>query len=230
MKIVAGALAAVVPPLLSMTAWAQPAESAEEPAPSGGFFSRFIDPSDGRLDVTAGSSGGTSGFVPLAVPGNEPSLGTGLLLALVYFHPTDVSETPSNAPPTMTGGGAAFTDKESWAVAGVHSAVWNGGRTEYLAVAGAASVNLDYYGTEALDLSENPVQFNIEGGILVQQAQFKIGDSRMFVGFRYTLLSTDVVFDVAPTAPLGLGKSNDAGLSVLLRLRFAGQHVYAKRR
>ena len=88
------------------------AAAAEE-----GFFSRFIDPYDGRLDFTAGGDeGGASGLVPLVIPGNDPTLGPNLLMAAVYFHPTDPSAEPTaGSPPTMTFGGAGITENESWA-------------------------------------------------------------------------------------------------------------------
>jgi Omp85 superfamily domain len=192
-------------------------ENADAQEPEGGFFSRFKDPSDGRLDVTAGSTGGTSGFVPVVVPSNDPALGAGLLAAIVYFHPNKLPpEVASENPPTMTGAGVGATDKESWGIAGLHSAVWSGGRTRYLGAIGAASVNLDYYGTESLDLSDNPVRFNIEGGVLVQQTLFRVADSHVFAGLRYMLLSADVTFDVAPSFPIAGGRTKDAGLAALL--------------
>ena len=195
--------------------------TTEQPA-NDGFLSRFKDPYDGRLDVTAHSTGGASGFVPLIVPQNDPTLGAGLLAGIVYFHPREPSPeeanaAPGNNPPTMTGGGAGYSDNESWGVAGFHSAVWNGGRTRYLGVLGTASVNLEYYGSEAVgDLSDNPLRFNFEGDLLVQQTQFRLGNSRLFAGLRYQLLSADVTFDVVPDHPLPLGTTTDAGLSALL--------------
>jgi len=192
------------------------AEAGKEPEPEGGFFSRFIDPVDGRLDMTAGGESGTSGFVPLIIPGNDPALGAGLLAAMVYFHPSKLTpEQAAENPPTMTGGGVAATDNDSWVVAGLHSAVWSGGRVRYLAVLGEASLNLDYYGSEKVDLSENPLHFNLEGTLLVQQAQFRLGDSRLFAGMRYMFFATDIGFDLSPPVP-EFGRTQDAGLSLLL--------------
>jgi hypothetical protein len=122
------------------------AAAAEE-----GFFSRFIDPYDGRLDFTAGGGeGGASGLVPLVIPGNDPTLGPNLLIAAVYFHAADPSAEPvAGSPPTMTFGGVGLTENESWAVAGGHSAVWNEGRLRYLGLLGTASMNLQYFGTDS---------------------------------------------------------------------------------
>jgi hypothetical protein len=205
-------------PAESSGANASAANASEEPKPEAGFFSRFLDPVDGRLDVTAGGNAGTSGFVPLVVPSNDPALGAGLLGAIVYFHPSKLPpEVASKNPPTMTGAGVLATDNDSWAIAGLHSAVWSGGQIRYLAVLGVASLNLDYYGSEAVDLSDNPLHFNMEGEVLVQQVQFRIGDSRLFAGLRYMLLVADIGFDLLPpTFPIEIGKTNDAGLAALL--------------
>ena len=182
-----------------------------------GFFSRFIDPLDGRLDFTAGGDDeGTSGFVPLAIPGNDPTFGPSLLAAIVYFHDPS-SPSVEDSPPTMSFGGAGLTENESWAVAGGHSAVWNEGRMRYLGALGYASVNLDYYGLGSSSRSSSdPLGFNIEGAMLVQQAQFRLGDTNFFAGGRYTLLSTEVGFDISPGNEVVLGATDDAGATAFI--------------
>ena len=190
------------------------AAAAEE-----GFFSRFIDPYDGRLDFTAGGEeGGASGLVPLVIPGNDPTLGPNLLMAAVYFHPPDPSVEPvAGSPPTMTFGGAGVTENESWAVAGGHSTVWNEGRTRYFGLLGTASINLEYFGTDSSKRFESdPLDFNIEGDVLVQQAQFRLGSSNFFAGGRYTLMSTDVTFEITPEDDIALGTSVDAGATAFI--------------
>jgi len=184
-----------------------------------GFFSRFIDPYDGRLDFTAGGAdGGGSGLVPLVIPGNDPTLGPNLLMAAVYFHSADPSVEPVvGSPPTMTFGGVGLTENESWAVAGGHSAVWNEGRTRYLGMLGTASMNLQYFGTDSSRRSgSDPLDFNIEGEVLVQQAQFRLGNSNFFAGGRYTLMSTDVTFEITPEDDIALGTSVDAGATAFI--------------
>ena len=130
----------------------------------------------------------------------------------------------------MTGGGVAATDNDSWVVAGLHSAVWSGGRVRYLAVLGEASLNLDYYyGSEKVDLSENPLHFNLEGTLLVQQAQFRLGDSRLFAGMRYMFFVTDIGFYL-PASRSASSAGPRTRVFRLARLRRARQHVYAEQR
>ena len=207
--------------LVAIEASAQAPPTAESPAGKG--WDRFKDPYDGRFDVTAGGSGGASGLVPIAVPSNDPVLGPGLVGAIVYFHPTqpaaDGQRADSNAPPTMTGVGVGTTENDSWAVAGLHSATWRDGRVRYLAVLGAASLNMNYYGDlggEAPADEQSGLLFNIEGSLLVQQALFRVGDSLFFAGVRYQLLSANVTFDIVPDRPIELDRTVDAGLALVL--------------
>ena len=199
---------------------AEPGNGTEQTAGADddGFFSRFIDPYDGRFDFTAGGEdGGVAGFVPLGIPGNDPTLGPNLLLAAVYFHAPDPDAEPiAGSPPTMTFGGVGLTENESWALAGGHSAVWNEGRIRYLGGLGTASINLDYYGPDAGNGSGVPLAFTIDGAVLVQQAQFRLGSSNFFVGGRYTFLSTEVIFDIEQDEDLSLGTSDDAGVTVFI--------------
>ena len=77
-------------------------------------------------------------------------------------------------------------------------------------------MNLDYYGDESVDLSDNPLRFNLKGELVVQQMQFRIGDSNLFAGLRYMLLLADVGFDQLPDPPTDIGDTRDAGLAALL--------------
>lgn len=189
--------------------------SAATESSEGGFFSQFIDPLDGRLDLTAGGDSDTSGFVPLLIPGNDPTFGPSLLAALVYFHEPSTTPEPGS-PPTMTFGGAGATENHSWGVAGGHSASWNQDRVRYLGGLGYVSVNLDYYGLGSPDPNSDPLGFNIEGAILVQQAQRRLGDSDFFFGGRYMLLSTDVGFDISLDQDLVIGSTDDAGVTAFI--------------
>jgi len=191
----------------------------------GGLFSRFIDPEDGRLDITANSEGGASGFLPVVFPFNEPSVGGGLLIAPVYFHDDpDGEEEPdgpsSNLPPSATFGALAYTSNESWVGVGGHSGVWKDGRLRYLGLGGAASINLDFYGVgdePGAPPSDSPAGFNIEGGLLMQQMLFRLRDSHFYAGFRYLYMDANVNFGLADRGRAqNLGDLKDAGIAALL--------------
>jgi hypothetical protein len=200
---------------------AQPEGSATQesnPAKEG-FWSRFEDPLDGKFDVTAGGEGGgTAGFVPIAIPGNDTTFGPSLLVAMAYFHAGDESTpAPPGTPPTMTFGGVGATQNDSWGAAGGHFAVRNAGRFRYLALVGAASANLSYYGLGSGGRTrEDPLDFNIEGSLLIQQAAFRLGNSNFFLGGRFQYLTSDTAFDVSPNEAIALGATDDAGLAAFI--------------
>jgi hypothetical protein len=193
---------------------AQAADAADD-----GFLARFMDPSDGRFDLTAGGDDdGTAGFLPLAIPGNEPTFGPNLLMALVYFHENrEATPPPPGTPPTMSFGGAGVSENDSWAAAGGHYSVRDHGRHRYITVVGRASVNLGFYGVDSEErVRSDPLDFNIEGAMLVQSAAFKLGNSDFFAGARLTYLAADVSFDIVPDDLLGLGRVHDGGITVSL--------------
>jgi hypothetical protein len=218
------AVASALPLLTSAVVLAQSNPAAPDVAEvattdEAGFFSSFIDPFDGRFDFTAGGAdGGTAGIVPLGIPGNDPTMGPNLLLAAVYFHAPDPDAEPvAGSPPTMTFGGVGFAENESWALGGGHSAVWADGRIRYAGGLATASINLDYYGPDAGSGSDtSPLAFNIDGAVLMQQAQIRLGSSNFFLGGRYTFLATEVTFDIQQGEALSLGSSDDSGITAFL--------------
>ena len=99
-----------------------PAAQADEKPEKESFWSRFKDPEDGKLDVTAGSEE-QSGFLPVIIPFNEPATGPGLLAAVGYFHPrkkSDIAEsarTGQAVPPTTTFGAGGYAQNGTWVLA-----------------------------------------------------------------------------------------------------------------
>ena len=69
-------------------------KATQENEEKQGFWKRFKDPEDGKLDLTAGGEQG-AGIFPIVIPFNEPAVGFGLVLAVGYFHPTK-SEAPAS--------------------------------------------------------------------------------------------------------------------------------------
>jgi hypothetical protein len=184
-----------------------------------GFWNRFKDPEDGKLDIMAGDEQ-EAGIFPIAIPFNEPAVGLGLVLAVGYFHPQAASPTSTperkGAPPTATFAAGAGTTNGSWFAAAGHHHVWKNDAIRYLAGIGGGEFNLTFYGFGDEDTSEDSgAEFNIEMIGLVQQAKFRIAGTPVFVGGKYVYASTNTIFDADVDAPLS-GESELAGVSGLV--------------
>ena len=194
-------------------------KNPQEDEEKKGFWDRFKDPEDGKLDLTAGGEQG-AGFFPIAIPFNEPATGPGLVLALGYFHPTKGAPAASSedaaTPPTVTFGAVAGTTNGTWFAAGGHHHVWKEDTIRYLGAIGGGSANLTFFGFGDQDTSEDEgIDFNIKALGLVQQAKFRIAELPVFVGTKYIFATTDTTFD-ADTEDVLTGESDLAGLSALV--------------
>jgi hypothetical protein len=183
-----------------------------------GFWSRFKDPEDGKLDIMAQGEQ-KAGFFPIAIPFNEPAIGVGLVLALGYFHPQKAAGTPSPdgkmAPPTATFGAGVASTNGTWAAAAGHHHVFKDDSIRYLGVLGGGSVNLTFYGFGDQGTSEDEGRdFNIELLGTVQQSKFRIAKSPFFIGAKYVYATTKTTWDTAFDYPLE-GDTQLAGVSAL---------------
>lgn len=204
--------------LLASSAWADepPAPRAHEApcaedvrrtcerlaATSGGsFWSQFRDPQDGAFDTSQWLASKT-GFLPVPILITEPAIGLGGGVALTFFHPQEKGAdgkpkrgpTGKPVPPSVSVIGGLATENGTWGVFGGHLGIWNDDRIRYTGGAGYVSVNLDYYGLVS-EILGRPFAFNIEGFGLVQDLQFRIADTPLFLGARYVYFQNTVGFE-----------------------------------
>jgi hypothetical protein len=200
---------------------ADPDSEAQAEDQKKGFWESLKDPVDGKFDLTAGSVGG-SGFLPLAVPFNEPALGVGLVAALAYVHPQKGAAGEggglSGSPPTATFGGGGGTTNGTWFAAGGHHHVFGDDKARYLGMLGGGSVNLTFYGFgEAPEDRDDGLDFTIDLVGTVQQMKFRIGGSDFFLGLQYVFAATTTTFDLDNVGEeLDLGETDLAGLTALI--------------
>jgi hypothetical protein len=191
------------------------------------FFDQFIDPNDGKLDASQWLAGRT-GFLPVPIVISDPAVGYGGGLALAFFH--DAGEEPSSGddpnarislPPSVSVAVAAYTENDSWIVGGGHIASWKNDSIRYTGLLGYADMNLKFYGVES---GSNPEDrgfgFNVQGAFLLQELLFRVKESDVFLGGRYSYLGTEIEFNSVvsiPGAPRLALDSSTGGLGLLLR-------------
>ena len=199
------------------------------PLAAGSFFDQFIDPSDGQFDTSAWLLD-NQGFLPVPIIITEPAVGPGLGAAAVFFHGSqgDTPETPAVQDPgarrlapslSVLFGGA--TENETWFTGAAHRGIWKQDHIRYLAALARVSVNLSFYGSGEEEVNpDDGLDFNGDGWFLLQEIQFRIPDTDLFLGGRFDYVSADIQFDRGNEAPGlppdQLGQTETAGLGLLL--------------
>ena len=187
-------------------------------ASAAGFREELKDPEDGWLDASQFLLKNDLSFLPVPIIISEPALDAGLGLAGVFFHrrpESEARESDEFERPSMSSLAAAYTGNDSWFVGGGHLGRWRRDTINYTGSGGLASINLKYFGTpggEGLD-------FNADGGFVLQEMLFRIGDSNWLVGPRWQFTKVDITFDlgldIPGIEPLELD-FQDSGLGVVL--------------
>lgn len=192
-------------------------------APLGAFdWSIFKDPEDGQLDLSNWLLERGSGFLPIPIIITEPAVSGGLGVALAFFHkakgervdPADPHKAVG-LPPSISFGAGAYTGNDSWLAGGGHFGSWKKDGIRYTGAVGLASINLKFY------IRDNPFKYNVDGVFLFQNIEFRIRESPLFLGVRYTLFSVDAKFDREedpPESPILEPRSadgRDAGLGLV---------------
>jgi len=118
-------------------------------------------------------------IIPIAVPITEPAVGYGLVAGLMYFLPKEDPKFQSD----MIVGAAGLTTNGTWFAGGGYLGFWKEDDLKYTGFIGYGEVIMDYYGLGA----DNPVQFEQNVFMFLQQMNFRIGDSDFFLGGKYQL-------------------------------------------
>ncbi|MFU1983387.1 BamA/TamA family outer membrane protein [Bordetella hinzii] len=153
------------------------------------------DPEDGAFDMSDFLLH-RSGLLPVPALITEPAVGYGGGLMLLYFSESLAeagerarAQGEGMAPPNVTGVGGMLTENGSRGAGLFHFHTWDGDRYRYLGALAQGRMNLDYYG-----LLNYGRSYEIKGTFLVQQLLARIGDSRWYVGPRYTYMHSDTRF------------------------------------
>ena len=123
-------------------------------------------------------------FIPVPFFVTDVNLGYGLMLALTYMHPNK-KETPKNTPPSITAIFGGATSTKTWTIGGLHTHSFNHDKLRYAGAVMYANVNLDFYNIGSVDLSNNPIEVNMNGWGIINRMLFRIGTSDVFIGPQY---------------------------------------------
>lgn len=174
------------------------------------FAQRFIDPQDGKFDVTA-DSGSAKGILPVPILITEPAIGYGAGAALLFSIPKKMkkihkilqylSKKPKSrknpsTPPSYTGVVGVGNAIGTWAAGGFHFASWQQDRIRYKIGAIYSFVNLTFYGGGDSPVFDGGQDYSLEGWFLFQELIFRFKSSNFFLGPRLVYYNTDSIFDL----------------------------------
>ena len=173
-----------------------------EPAKEKPKAVSFRDPTDGWFDVSDFLDT-VYGFVPVVMPITEPAVGYGAAGALVF-----IDRHVQGLRPNVLAVGGLGTENGTRGVFGAHLGTWMNGKLRTTAALADMDVNLDFFGlggdrtgTGGLDYTLSP-----RGGML--GANYKIGESQVWLGLRYTAVKTEVTLNAANPGLPGIGSGD----------------------
>jgi hypothetical protein len=138
-----------------------------------------------------------NGVLPVPIFITEPAIGYGLGVALLHFSLPDNAD--DNQPPAagdktsrpnITGIAGFATGTHSWGAAALHTHSWDNDRIRYTGVIGKINLHLTYYGVQQQSRS-----YLLDGFAMFHELLFRVGDSRWYVGPRYSFFDSHTRFD-----------------------------------
>jgi len=135
-------------------------------------------------------AGGKPTFVVAPIPQSNPALGNGLAVAAVVLY-----EPEGSGGVWTTGGGALYTDTDSWAAGIFQKAHFSHDRFRLTAGGGYADMNLDFYGIGP-DAGErdHAIELNQKGAFVLVQGLYRLKPN-LYVGARYRFLQVDTTLN-----------------------------------
>ncbi len=134
------------------------------------------------------------GFLPVISPITEPAVGYGAAVAGVFFIPKKKSNDLKFQMPDIVGVAGGLTANGTWFAGAGYIGFWKKDHVRYRGILGYGDINLKYYGTGDGFLSKNPAEFSISSYFLLQQALFRLGDSRFMLGGKYHFGKSTITF------------------------------------
>jgi len=181
-----------------------------------GFFKKFKDSTDNALDLSYFLKD-LNGVLPIISPITEPAIGYGAAIAGLYFIPKE-NDNKGYQRPDIVGIGGGYTSNGTWLVGGGYVGFWKKDKIRYRGVLGYGDINLKYYRSLKFFPKEISAEFGIKSTFILQQVNFRLGESDFFIGGNYTFSKTNVQFpkilDFPEIDPLNMDFIN-SGVSVI---------------
>ena len=134
-------------------------------------------------------------FVVVPIPMSNPTFGAGLILGGAYFYP-QTEEQKKVQPASLTGGGGAYMENGSFAVALMQQSYWNENRWRLQAVAGYVDFSLDLTTPDA-EGGTTQAAWGVDGGLAQVKISRRFGDSHWYGGLLARYMRIDQNIDLS---------------------------------
>ena len=151
----------------------------------------FVDSLDNAFDISHYLFN-LHGLLPIVSPITEPAVGYGAALATLYFIPKEKDSTQYFQMPDIVALAGGLTENKTWFAGGAYIGFWKKDHIRYRGILGYGDIKLKYYGTGDNYLENNPMNFVISSTFLLQQAIFRLGESRFMIGGNYIYAKSTV--------------------------------------
>jgi hypothetical protein len=165
-------------------------------------LTRFIDPADGQVDVSAFLEH-PRGFLPIPIVVTEPAVGYGAGVAGMFIRPRkDAGEQGWSFPDLSVIGGFG-TENGTWGAFAGDASRWANGRLRTLAGGGTGQANLDFYGFGSDAASfDRKVRYALQFTALLAQGSWQLApQSPWWLGLRYVYANVDPRLRDNPVLP-----------------------------
>jgi hypothetical protein len=150
-------------------------------------------------------------ILPIPIFITEPAIGYGLGVGVAYIHPeknkpATEGESPVQSldsiagestgrkpPPTITGIGGGYTDKDTWAVAVGHQTSWREDTIRFKGALAYLDVKSSYY------IVDEPLNFNLISTALYAEINHRLGGYNWFLGAKLAAIDSETDFDTRLT-------------------------------
>ncbi|NKB34877.1 MAG: BamA/TamA family outer membrane protein [Pseudomonadales bacterium] len=156
----------------------------------------FDETINDQIDAVKATPGRQTGnFITVPIPLSNPTLGTGLQLALLYLHPQQPGK--EDIPNSTSGLGAMYTDSDSRVLGAFHDDYLLQDRLRLKLAVASAELNVDYFGSGQFPaLAENPIEYNLDTDLVYGQVLYRIpATNNWFGGLRAAWMSSSVKFN-----------------------------------
>ncbi len=146
-------------------------------------------------EISKSSPKNKSAFLPIPIPVSDPTLGSGLMGALLYLHSPKNNDS-EGTPTATTGVGAMYTDSESKGIAVFHDNYLKDDKYRFKLVAATGDINLDFYGIGSVSLDDK-YSYNIKPVAVFSQFLIRLPNTdKNYLGVRYLYTKARIKFDL----------------------------------